>query len=196
MLKAGLLLLALFIGLALLVQLKKLQSFDEGIAQKIFKTRSKSKTQLMLFFTALGRPRGFIVMIFLLAFVPGFRTSVLLPAGIALGFVWVLAYLLKRLIKRPRPEGQRLVEERDHSFPSYHATCSSTLFCCVALGGSSLYPLQTGLFMAISLVMAGMIGYSRIYLGIHYLSDVLGGWFLGTGFALILQWFLTVNSIL
>lgn len=43
MLKAGLVLLALFIGLALLVQLKKLQSFDEGIAQKIFKTRSKSK---------------------------------------------------------------------------------------------------------------------------------------------------------
>lgn len=57
----------------------------------------------MLFFTELGRARGIVAMIVLLTIIPGFGTSVLLPAGLTLGFGWGLAYFLKRAIKRSRP---------------------------------------------------------------------------------------------
>ena len=61
---------------------------------------------------------------------------------------------------------QRFVEGFDHSFPSFHATCSSALFCCVAVGGSFLYPDLMMLFSIFSVLFAGMIGFSRVYLGI------------------------------
>ncbi|WP_369073286.1 phosphatase PAP2 family protein [Salmonella enterica] len=96
--------------------------------------------------------------------------------------------------KASRPVGQRLVEEVDASFPSFHATCSSALYCCIALGGGEVYPQFLPLLVIICLVIAGMIGFSRVYLGIHYLSDVVGGWLFGAGITLILQWGLLVYS--
>ena len=186
--KAGLICLVVFSCLTLFVPTVGLQDWDKQITDKVVATRSIRKNKIMLFFTNLGRVHGIALLILLLAIIPGFQAFVIPVATSSLGISWILAYLLKRLIKRPRPVNQRLVEEIDHSFPSFHGTCSSALFCCVAVGGSFLYPDLTIFFSIISVLFAGMIGFSRGYLGIHYLSDVVGGWFFGTGIALIVQW--------
>lgn len=188
MLISGIICLFLFAALLIGLLLTDLQHFDEQVALKVIATRRPIVTRFMLFFTQLGRATGVIIVIGALALVPPFRSAILKPAGLSLILGWGLAYVIKRVIKRPRPDGQRLVEEVDASFPSFHATCSSALYCCIALGGGAVYPQLLPLFVVLCVVIAGMIGFSRVYLGIHYLSDVIGGWLFGAGLTLILQW--------
>lgn len=192
MLIGGISCLLLFAVLLIGLRFFDLQRFDEQVTLKVIALRRPFANRIMMFFTQLGRATGVIIIIGALALVPPFRQAILIPAGLSLILGWSLAYLLKRLIKRPRPVGQRLVEEVDASFPSFHATCSSALYCCIAIGGGAVYPQYLPLLVIICLVFAGMIGFSRVYLGIHYLSDVVGGWLFGAGITLILQWGLLV----
>ncbi|MDB1727433.1 phosphatase PAP2 family protein [Enterococcus avium] len=194
MLIGGIICLLVFVVLLIALSLSGLQRFDELVTLKVIALRRPFITKIMLFFTKLGRATGVIIIIGALALVPPFRSAILKPAGLSLALSWGLAYIIKRLIKRPRPVGQRLVEEVDASFPSFHATCSSALYCGIALGGGEVYPQFLPLLVIICLVIAGMIGFSRVYLGIHYLSDVVGGWLFGAGITLILQWGLLVYS--
>lgn len=190
MLIGGISCLILFVVLLIGLLLTNLQHFDEQVTLKVITLRRPFVTRIMMIFTKLGRATGVIIIIGILSLVPPFRSAVLKPAGLSLALSWGMAYIIKRLIKRPRPMGQRLVEEVDASFPSYHATCSSALYCCIVLGGGTVYPQMLPLLVILCLVIAGMIGFSRVYLGIHYLSDVVGGWLFGTGITLILQWWL------
>lgn len=190
MLISGIICLLLFAVLLIGLKAFDLQRVDEWATRKVIALRRPSFNLIMLFFTKLGRATGVVLIIGALALVPPFRPAILTPAGLSLTLGWGLAYVLKRLVKRPRPVGQRLVEEVDASFPSFHATCSSALYCCIALGGGAIYPHLLPLLVVFCVVIAGMIGFSRVYLGIHYLSDVVGGWLFGAGIALILQWWL------
>lgn len=192
MLIGGVSCLLLFLVLLIALLFSVLQRFDELVTRKVIALRRPIATRIMLFFTKLGTATGVVIVIGALAFIPPFRSEILKPAGLSLALSWGLAYLIKRLIKRPRPDGQRLVEEVDASFPSFHATCSGALYCCIALGGGAVYPQLLPLLIIACLVIAGMIGFSRVYLGIHYLSDVVGGWLFGTGVSLILQWGLPI----
>lgn len=194
MLIVGIICLLVFVMLLIALSLSGLQRFDELVTLKVIALRRPFITKIMLFFTKLGRATGVIIIIGALALVPPFRSAILKPAGLSLALSWGLAYIIKRLKKRPRPVGQRLVEEVDASFPSFHETCSSALYCCIALGGGEVYLQFLPFLVIICLVIAGMIGFSRVYLGIHYLSDVVGGWLFGAGITLILQWGLLVYS--
>ncbi len=82
----------------------------------------------------------------------------------------ILVYVLKILIARPRPL-LSLIEELDYSFPSGHATIMFALLP-VFLSSFKEYRYYW-------LVLALLISFSRIYLGVHYLSDVIGGIILG-----------------
>jgi membrane-associated phospholipid phosphatase len=101
----------------------------------------------------------------------------LVLAGLGLGF--------KALDARPRPydvlDGVRLLVDResDFSFPSGH-----TLF--VAGGAVVLWLFLRGWWAALLTVEAGLVGFSRIYVGVHYPIDVVGGALLGACCALFL----------
>jgi len=95
--------------------------------------------------------------------------------------------LLKDLVDRPRPAGG-LVDASGFSYPSGHAT-HSVVYAWIAL--TIALRLRPGMprasaLVAGGLVLAAAIGLSRVYLGVHYLSDVSGGWALGAAvFALL-----------
>ena len=98
----------------------------------------------------------------------------------ALAICHLAVPLLKEIVDRPRPDGG-LVEAGNSSYPSGHATYS-VLYTWLAL--TVAVRLRPGLTYASTLIVAGLllsiaIGLSRIYLNVHYLSDVAGGWALG-----------------
>jgi len=127
------------------------------------------------------------VLFFILkiSFTRGFNFSqkkeklILVFAGLMLGGA-LLQYLFKIIISRARPENI-LVNESSFSFPSGHAVISIILFLFLIFlfNDKIRFNLRRLLFVAAGVLIVFLIGVSRIYLGAHWFSDVIGGWALG-----------------
>ncbi len=94
-----------------------------------------------------------------------------------------LEYVTKVIVHRARPDLFRLASATGYSFPSGHALASTTFYGFLAF--FVLWPMfrRLGfrlLLLALGIALPLAIGLSRIYLGVHYPSDVLGGWLGGT----------------
>ncbi len=102
----------------------------------------------------------------------------------------LLELSIKNLVKRPRPEpffGYPL--PLSYSFPSGHALYSMACYGMLATLIAPLIPSRAGraLFWAATILLVAAIGFSRIYLGVHYPSDVLGGYALGVVWVLVVK---------
>ena len=101
------------------------------------------------------------------------RTGIMALLSIAIGFL-ITNVLLKNIVARPRPFDAYteiiplITRPTDFSFPSGH-TCAS--FAC-ALAFFRMLPKKYGVP---AVILAGMVAFSRLYLGVHYPGDVLGG---------------------
>lgn len=106
---------------------------------------------------------------------------------VALAGAELLSTSLKSLFDRPRPEVSQLVRVFTAGFPSGHALLSSAVFLTLGaiLAQSALEPHVKRYVLAIAVFMTFIVGLSRLYLGVHYPSDVLAGWCLGTAWALL-----------
>ncbi|WP_198011944.1 phosphatase PAP2 family protein [Caloramator sp. ALD01] len=90
--------------------------------------------------------------------------------------VWLFNELLKVLFKRPRPDLiYRLIEAKGYSYPSGHAMVSLT-FALVFVYYLNEMEFKNNFIKWIVVMLALIIGISRIYLGVHYFTDVLAGW--------------------
>ena len=114
-----------------------------------------------------------------------FGLALLLLAAEAGGMLF--STLLKELFDRPRPDLEHAARVFTASFPSGHATLSAVTF--LTLGAlltrvtadrkAKLY------FMATAIVLTLLVGLSRLYLGVHYPSDILAGWCIGSAWAVL-----------
>jgi membrane-associated phospholipid phosphatase len=101
----------------------------------------------------------------------------------ALGGAGVINALLKLVFQRPRPE-LAFVHLETYSFPSGHAAVATATFTTLAF----LIGRRSGRRRAVTVAAAAtalivLVGFSRLYLGVHYLSDVLAGWSFGLAWA-------------
>ena len=99
----------------------------------------------------------------------------------ALGGAIALYNLVKLAVERPRPPAsQMLVQVTGSSFPSGHATGSLAVYGMLSavLWASSSSPRRVLLWLG-AFLLAALAGLSRVYLGVHWFTDVLGGWALG-----------------
>lgn len=104
-----------------------------------------------------------------------------------LGIVTILNQIIKFIMQRPRPTEFRIIEETGYSFPSGHSMVS------LAFYGYLVYliykyinnkHLKRTLIIILSVLIC-VIGVSRIYLGVHYTSDVLGGFLISFAYLII-----------
>jgi undecaprenyl-diphosphatase len=107
----------------------------------------------------------------------------------------VLTLVTKNIFERIRPdETQQLIVASGFSYPSGHSVSASALYLTIAIIAGR-YVEHSGaravLFVAVSALLI-MIGASRLYLGVHYATDVVSGISLGAAWALLLAGFFTV----
>lgn len=109
-----------------------------------------------------------------------------LTVGAALGGL-IVSQSLKSFFHRPRPD---LVPHLAHvytsSFPSGHAMLSATVFLTLGalLGRFVREPVLKAYFLIVAAVLTLLVGLSRVYIGVHYPTDVLAGWTAGLAWAL------------
>lgn len=100
----------------------------------------------------------------------------------------LLSSLLKHLYDRDRPSVvPHLAEVASGSFPSGHSMASSLIYLALGavLAQSAARWRERIYFIAAAFFLAFLVGLTRVYLGVHYPSDVLGGWAAGLGWALL-----------
>lgn len=101
---------------------------------------------------------------------------------------WAVSIGLKALFSRARPEAvYHATVASGYSFPSGHAMMSAAVFLTLAALAARLTPRTWLRVYAVGAagLMAGLVGLSRVYLGVHWASDVAAGWAAGAAWALL-----------
>ena len=109
----------------------------------------------------------------------------------------LLTTVLKLLIDRDRPDlvshGMAVYNQ---SFPSGHATqaAATYLFLAFLVGSQSASLIVKRLVLAAAIAVIAMVGASRVYLGVHWPSDVIAGWMVGSAWAMLI-WYVTQKLV-
>jgi undecaprenyl-diphosphatase len=114
------------------------------------------------------------------------REAVLLALTVA--GAWLVEGAIKSLVGRPRPEiVPHLTEAGGASFPSGHAFNSAVVYIAIALAFATLSARESVRLTVIgtAIVLSLVVAWSRVWLGVHFPSDVLAGWLGGAGWAFL-----------
>jgi undecaprenyl-diphosphatase len=114
------------------------------------------------------------------------RQGAALFFGVATGGALVIDFTMKLIFERPRPKLDYAAVLPDYSFPSGHSMNGVVFYVGLALVAWSIFGRRIGLLATVAAaILAFGIGTSRIYLGFHYLTDVVGGFLAGIVWLLI-----------
>lgn len=139
--------------------------------------------------TALG---SYVVLTFLLIATAGYlclmrkrALAALVTTAVVGGML--ISTLLKLGIDRARPDLPHAARVFTASFPSGHATLSAVTFLTLGalLARASDDRRVKAYFAALAVFLTAAVGMSRIYLGLHYPSDVVAGWLVGSAWAIL-----------
>lgn len=184
------LLFALLIILSIKVHNKDILNIDiTAYSLIVEKLRNPTLTNIMKTITTLGNPHNVIIICLItsaIIFLKNKPLSLIVPLNLVV--TTCLNQFIKLIIKRPRPTGYRLINIGGYSFPSGHAMIS------VAFYGLYIYIINKTIknktlriiLDIVLLLIILLIGVSRIYLGVHYLSDILAGYITSTIYLLII----------
>ena len=155
---------------------------DYPILQYLYRLRSPVLNSFMREISNFGG----ILLIYFCVFVVAFlfikkNWKEALRFSYVFGIGALLNFVLKNLFQRVRPQFYPLIVEKDYSFPSGHAMNSIIFYFSLVI---LLFTFIKNRIIRIVLIIISslltiLIGISRIYLGVHYPSDVLGGYVVG-----------------
>lgn len=185
-------LLILFIMLTLFVSLGKLDAIDQNAFNVIIRLKGDLLTRFLYVITNIASTAG-VILILMLTLVIFLRRKSLSDFKYVVINVFTAVFLmqvLKNIIKRVRP-GWKWITQGGFSYPSGHTISAFVLYGTLILlvnkkvNGKLRKPL-TAFFS----LMIFLTGFSRIYFGAHYLTDVLASLILGTIILLISNMFM------
>lgn len=185
-----------FLLLLFLVLQKMEIPFDPFLQSTILEFRNPLITRFLTLLTYTANWQFITGLCLIILIVPRTRRFPGLILSAAPLFSTLLYKLIKEILQRPRPEeALHLIQQGGFSFPSGHAMTGLVFYGLVLyfLLSSIKNSSNRRVLLAIGVVYIFFIGFSRIYLGVHYPSDVLAGWCLG-GLQLMLILRLPVGS--
>jgi len=186
---------ALFLGIFVKVTSELLENevhgFDSFVLNHVVAMRRPWLNGIAVDLTALGSITlvaliSAVVLCVLLLLKDRLAVWQLLLASLGAG-VWTA--ITKDVIERARPENvTHLVQVSGFSYPSGHSLASASLYVTIAILAGRQLPTTKGrlVLFGIAVAIVALVGTSRIYLGVHYPSDVVSGISLGLAWALVL----------
>ena len=182
-----------FLLLSYLVSNGQTTHFDNTVATSIQNISFPTLTSIMIFVSSFGD--GLFALIVFLVFVLGFIFEGYKKEAYFSLLVWLgpaLSFAAKNLITRPRPElnltpGYSL--PTDYSFPSSHATFYAVFFGLMifyALVAQNLKKYERAALLVVGIPLVLLIGFSRVYVGVHWPTDVIAGYLLGFSLLVLL----------
>jgi undecaprenyl-diphosphatase len=174
-------------------------SFDSSITTWVVGHRTGGLTTLARLLSTVGSQKVLIPVAGVAAVLLVGRRR-LVPAGlvvVAWGGALALYNLVKHFVHRPRPPADIwLVKVTSTSFPSGHATQSLATFVALAFVAAAL-AVGAGLAAKVlAFALAAAIGWSRVYLGVHWTTDVIAGWLIGAAWIATVLWGSRIASLI
>ena len=178
--------LTIFIIYTVLVLTNKLAWLDQAAESFIIGIRSDHLTNIMTIFTNIGGGYCLTAISLLLLAVVKNKKKVL-TIIINLVIVFLTSQIVKLILRRSRPSGVFLAYANGYSYPSGHSMVSMAYYTFIAylLCKNSNNKLFKILTIIITTLIVLLIGFSRIYLGVHYITDVIGGYLLSVTYLMI-----------
>lgn len=171
-----------FVALGMGIHTETVKEIDRAVGDFFHNMRADALNPAVKAFSELGSTTGYVV-IFILVLIGALLlgqwwSAVWLTVGLAAG--WLLNKGLKAVYRRERPTmWESLVEPDGFSFPSGNAMVSAAFYGLLAfmlLRSRNVWVRACGFLIIIIVVL---IGLSRMYLGVHYVSDIVGGFLAG-----------------
>jgi len=178
-------LILIFFVIAFNYESQSMIGFDQKIGDWVRGWASDPMTAIFILITLFGNTNTYVILMIVLG---GYliirlrRVRETLVLLINLIGIWQLNELLKRLFERSRPALEHLIEAKGYSFPSGHAMVSVAFYGMVVFLFWTCFwktPRSLRSVGALAAWLVLMIGLSRIYLGVHYPSDIIAGYVLG-----------------
>jgi undecaprenyl-diphosphatase len=173
--------LVLFVLLAIFVKAGMMIHFEGWAYNEAIEKMTPRWTAIVKFITHMGDTAFVLIFCLMLIAIKRSRKTIAFPVSLAVIVSTLLNLLMKNLFSRQRPDILRLINETSYSFPSGHAMINATLYTMLVLLAFWFLRnrLVKTLLAVFCIVLIIAIGYSRIYLGVHFIDDVLGGWLIG-----------------
>ena len=130
---------------------------------------------------------GLITILAVLQLVLNGNRNLAIYVAVAVVSGTIVSSVLKVLFDRPRPDIPGAPHVFTASFPSGHATLSGVVFLTLAavLAAATSSRQLKIFYVTVGALLTVLVGVSRIYEGVHYPTDVLAGWLVGTGWAIL-----------
>ena len=181
-----------FILLSIFVSLGKMDAIDEAVFNEVIKIKSNGVTNFLYSITNLASSIGIIIIMFLvtLYLLKKKRFSDFKYLIINVGSGVLLMKIIKNIVRRVRPIW-KWAKQGGFSFPSGHTISAFMLYgTLILLVSKNTKGVLKGVLIALFTLMIILTGISRIYLGVHYFSDVIGSILLGSIILIISNMFM------
>ncbi|MDL9937779.1 phosphatase PAP2 family protein [Gordonia sp. ABSL1-1] len=172
---------------------------DETVLRWVVANRSEPWISVAHVLSAIGGTLSLtiatVVVVVVLVMRRRIAEAVFLGGGALSGLLLMIS--LKRLFARPRPPvGDRLVVIDSYAFPSGHAMMTMIVFGLFAVTAYRCVGWVVGhrWVLLLAPLASGLIGLSRIYLAVHWTTDVIAGWLFGAAWVLLCTWLLGVAT--